>query len=198
MRIIGNNLAAVSLDIEAIEYAIQEHFARKNAISAAQGIKPRLGQQEKMITEMMDTVRNVIAPQIEEQFRLDLSDSTITREVSIPARRAQKIRLELKAAGIIWFPKWSRPKKKGDYPYWMAVMTFIVFTDLVKKTRMPKTSKTYNQQYCDLYDQAVIDLFSDQDLKDACWTIREFMVGLNKILNGKIEALGLTKADLVK
>ena len=38
MRIIGNNLAAVSLDIEAIEYAIQEHFARKNSTSIAAGI----------------------------------------------------------------------------------------------------------------------------------------------------------------
>lgn len=187
-----------SLDLESIELAIMEHFARKNEKAVSEGRRVRKADQEKMITGMMGIVSNVIAPQIEEAFRLDLSDRLIGEELGFAPRRSKQLRLELKDAGVVWFPEWSRQKKAGDYPYWMLTYSFIIFRNVEKKAKTAKTSKTYNQRYCDLYEAACKAAYAELVEYQAVVTIRQFMANVYRILNDHLDANGITKESLKK
>lgn len=186
-----------SLQLEEIELRINSHFTLRNAEMILEGKTPRIAPQEKLKLEMITFIEEIILPQLETGFRLDLSDKLVNETLNIPARRVKQIRLELKAAGIIWFPKWSKPKKLGDYPYWMVQKEFINFVEFAEKVSNPRTSK-YNNHYCMLLDQAKKECYDDLVEYENYVTVQQYMVMVYTNLNMKLAKLGLTKTDLLK
>jgi hypothetical protein len=186
-----------SVKLELIEQTIDEHFARRLEADLAAGIVPRRADREKMKTQMLDFVIHVIAPQMTDGFRLFL-DADRIEEAGFSARRGKQLYLELKAAGVIFFPEWSRQKGPGQVPFWMLVTTFIDFQNVERKAKTPKTSKTYNQKYCDLYEEACKMAYAALVEYRAQVTIQTFMCNVYSELNGLLRTLGIDKADLVK
>lgn len=198
-RIISTEALKIrTLNIAKAKKTITAHFSKKIEALKAEGRRPRYANHEKMKTQMLQVIELVIATQIEEGFRLDLSDKTIALALSVSARRAKQLRLELKAAGVVWFPEWSRQKKVGDYPYWMIVKNFIKFPKFEKKVPKPKTSKKYNQRWCGIYDQAKKDVIADLELYSMVVTVKQFMVMVYQTVNYYIDQLGLTKEGLLR
>lgn len=187
-----------TLKMANIAKTIAAHFSKKIEAIELEGRKPRYANHQRMMTEMLQVVKFVIAQQIEEGFRLDLSDKTISLAIGVSDRRAKQLRLELKAAGIVWFPEWSRQRKLGDCPYWMIVKNLIKFPILEKRVTKPKTSQKYNQRWCKIYDQAKKDVFADLDLYDMRVTVKQFMVMVYQTVNLYIAQLGLTKEGLLR
>lgn len=197
-RIIGDRVAsAVTLDLEKIEKVISEHFATKANAARAESRRVRTLNHNRLKAEMLQVVNLVIAPQIEKGYRLDLCDKIITSTLNVSDRRAKQIRLELKDAGITWFPEWSRPRKEGDYPYWMVVKDFIIIPRPEKKKFKPKTSKKYNQSWCRMYDQAKKDVFADLELYSMYVTVKQFMMMVYQTIDSYISRLGLTKQSFL-
>jgi hypothetical protein len=181
----------------SVEKALNKHFAIRLFAAKAAGRRSRLADLNKLKDQMKQFLSLVIAPQIQKDFRLDLNDEMISRELGVSERRAKQIRLELKAAGIIDFPEWSRPKKKGDYPYWMVVRSFIQFPIKKRRTFVPKTSKKYNQIWCRIYDQAKKVVFADLELYSMRVTVQQFMVMVYQTINKHIARMGLTKESFL-
>lgn len=190
-----------NVNMRAIKERVNEYFENKNAIMIAEGRKPRLGLQEKLRKEMIEVVEFVIIPQLENSFRLDLNDKLLAEKLGISERRAKTVRLELKAAGITWFPKWSKPKKKGDYPWWMLQKNYIIFKTLkdegVKIKKKVKNRK-YKPLYYKYYSEATAEAYRELEEWDMIVSIQEYMARVYQILNNKLEQNGLTKEMLLK
>jgi hypothetical protein len=202
-RIIAARRAPLSgnIKIEKVLAKISEHFESKNAASIAAGIKPRPGTQRRMKEEMMAIVELVIAPQLARSFRLDLSDDFISARLEMSERRAKYLRSEMKDAGLIFFPEYSKPKKAGDYPIWMLEKEFIVFVDLDEagiKVKKSERFKKYKPLYFRLYTAACKDVYQELEEYDICIDIRTFMNDVYKRLNAELEFRGLTKEMLLK
>jgi hypothetical protein len=197
-RIINPNHGLISVHIGAVETAINSHFDTKNELKIAAGGRPRLADQAKMKMQMMLIVTQVITPRIAESFRLHLDDLAVTEELNISARRAKQLRLELQDAGIVWFPEWSRPKRPGHRPYWMLVQSFIKWPEVEMKAKTAKTSKTYNQTYCVMFEAACKKAYAQLVRDDRYIMIREFMPMVYGILNADLATAGITKESLKK
>jgi hypothetical protein len=121
--------------------------------------------------------------------------------VGLKARRAQDVRLKLKAAGILWFPKSSKPKKKGDYPTWMVEIEFLDFINEVKKKRVIKNSK-YTAEYHTILKEVrgfyYHELKEELEEGDKLPTTEDFIRTSYRILDAHLATLGLTKDDLLK
>ena len=190
-----------NIDVKAIREKIAEHFENKNIKMIEQGKKPRLGLQEKLKNEMMSVVELVIAEQLEHSFRLDLSDKLLAEKIDVSERRAKVVRLELKAAGITWFPEWSRPKAKGQYPWWMLQQEYIIFKDLSNegiKVKKKVKNKKYKPLYYKYYSEATAEAYAELEEWDMIVGIAEYMTMVYKILNENLERDGLTKEMLLK
>lgn len=194
-RIISSPSAVTVLRRAQVETAITAHFQKKNDALILAGGKPRLATQFKKIEEMLSIVFGIIDVQLEDGFRLNLNDKIISEYVGVSESRAHQLRMELKAAGVIWFPEWSRPKKAGDYPYWMVVETFLNFDKIEKKT--PKNRK-YVQKYYDLRKDACKEVYAELVDFDVCVTMATFMQAAYAKLAQKLEDLGLTRAALLR
>lgn len=190
-----------NIKMKAIKEKINEYFENKNAMMIAEGRKPRLGLQEKLRKEMIDVVELVISKQLENSFRLDLNDKLLAEEIGVSERRAKTVRLELKAAEIIWFPEWSRPKAKGQYPWWMLQKDYIIFKILkdegVKIKKKVKNRK-YKPLYYKYYSEATAEAYQELEEWDMIVSIQEYMTMVYQILNKKLERNGLTKEMLLK
>lgn len=181
----------------AAKKAINHYFAKNLADSKAAGRRSRLKDHNKLKYEMYQFLLLIVLPQFGDNPRLDLNDELVSKELDVSERRAKQIRLKLKEAGIVEFPEWSRPKKKGDYPYWMIVRRFIQLPIRMKRTFTPKTSKKYNQTWCRLYDQAKKVVFADLELYSMRVTVQQFMVMVYQTLNKHISYMGLTKESFL-
>jgi hypothetical protein len=169
----------------------------KAAIARAALRRVRTLDHDRLKSEMLQVVNLVIAPQLADSWRLDLSDKRIKLALGISDRRAKQVRLELKAAGIIWFPEWSRPRKEGHYPYWMIYKKFVKVAKPEKKKFTPKTSKKYNQSWCLMYDQAKKEVFADLDLYSMRVTVKQFMIMVYRTIDSYISRLGLLKESFL-
>lgn len=194
-RIISSPSAVIGLRRAQVERAITTHFQNKNDATLLAGGRLRLASQAKMTEQLLSIVFGIIDVQLEHGFRLNLNDEIISEYVGVSERRAQTLRLELKEIGIVWFPEWSRPKKKGDYPYWMVAVDFLNFEKKEKKT--PKNRK-YVQKYYDLRKAACKAVYADLVELDCYITMAAFMQDAYKRLDEKLEYLGLSKADLLR
>lgn len=189
-----------NIKMEAIKEKINEYFENKNAMMIADGKKPRLGLQEKLRKEMFEVVE-VINKQLEDSFRLDLSDKLLSEAIGVSQRRAKQVRLELKAAGITWFPEWSRPKAKGQYPWWMLQQEFIAFKSFSSediKIKKKIKNRKYKPQYYIYYSEAKVEAYQELEEWDMVVSIQEYMRMVYQILNRKLERNGLTKEMLLK
>lgn len=187
-----------SLKLGNAKATISKHFAAKIAKAKTRGKRSRIANIRKMQFEMSQVLELVVAPQISKDFRLDLSDTKISETLNVSERRSKQLRLELKAARVAWFPEWSRPKKKGDYPYWMLFKEFINFPSKTKRSFTPKTSKKYNQRWCRLYDLAKKEVFAELESLDARVTVKQFMMMVYHTVNSYIKQLGLTEAQILR
>lgn len=190
-----------NLKIKEIKNQINKYFEDKNTKMISDGKKPRLSVQEKLKNEMFDFVEFVINEQLEESFRLDLNDRLVSEKIGVSERRAKQVRLELKAAEIIWFPEWSRPKKKGQYPFWMVEKDFIVFKDLrdegIKVKKKVKNRK-YKPLYYKYYSEATAEAYEELEEWDMIVGIQEYMTMVYRILNNNLKRDGLSKEMLLK
>lgn len=190
-----------ALKLSQVEEKINEYFEKRNAELIAKGGKPRLGPQAVLKDDMLLVMQLVVMPQLGQNLRLDLRDSLIVELVGLTTRRAQDVRLKLKEAGVLWFPKWSKPKKKGDYPTWMVEIEFLEFVNEVKKKRVIKNSKytaEYNKMVKEVRGAFYRTLKEELEEGDKLPTTEDFIKTSYRILDAKLATLGLTKADFLK
>lgn len=190
-----------TLKLAQVKEAINTYFEKRNAELIARGGKPRLGPQEVLKDDMILVMQLVVIPQLSENLRLNLRDELIVELVGLTTRRAQDVRLKLKEAGILWFPKSSRPKKKGDYPTWLVEIEFLDFINEVKKKRVVVNSK-YNATYHKLLKEVRGDFYRtlNEMLEpgDKRPTTEEFIQISYRLLDEELNRLGLSKEDLLK
>jgi hypothetical protein len=187
-----------TIKMAAIEKRITAHFNSKNALALEAGIKTRPATQAKMKDQMIEVIQLIIAPQITEHYNLNLSDKELFDVLGIKASRADQLREELRAAGIIVMKR--RSKKLGEYPLYLVEKAFINYPSFEKKEPAgPYTSKTYNQAYCDLYDQAKAKLITElRETGSGFDDGKSFKIAVYAILNENIARMNLTKVDFLK
>jgi hypothetical protein len=189
----------VTLKLNNVEERIEQYFTTKNELTIAEGKKPRPALTNKLKAEMLDIVRYIIAPQLTEGFKLDVSNDTIATTLGVTARRARYLRQELNDAGVIYFPENTRPKAPGHVPIYLVVKEFIQYPETVKHAPAgPKTSKTYNQDWCDIWDNAKADLIAELKASGSRLTPIEFRMVIQSNVNFYIHTLGLEKVDFLK
>lgn len=190
-----------NVKMKEIKEQIGLYFDDKIAGLIAEGKTPRLALQKKLEQEMIDLVEYVIIPQLENSFRLDLNDKLLAEKLGISERRAKTVRLELKAAEITWFPEWSRPKKKGQYPWWMLQKHFIIFKNLNEDVEQPKKAPK-KQKYQPLYYQylaeAKAETYASLEEWDMIVSVKEYMIMVYETLNQNLERDKLRKEMLLK
>lgn len=184
---------------ELVKEKINEYFDEKNKELESKGKKPRLAVQEKLKREMTEFVFEIINEQLEYSFTLDLNDRLVADKINVSERRAKQIRLELKNAGLIWFPEWSRPKAKGHYPKWMLAKEFIEFEKFDKEKQVSKAkNKKYKSLYYSYYEDAKKEAYNELIDRDLYVDIRSFMVRVHELVSENLALDNLDKEMLLK
>ena len=182
--------------MDLVEQAIDVFYHRRDEAAYKEGKTPRAGSRRlKMRDEMVRAVSELIAPQLEEGFHLDLNDAAMADTLGISERRARQLRLDLKEAGLIFFPEWSRPKKKGDYPYWMLDSKYMVFQESPRRMSVRDESR-YLPLYWEIYDKVKREFNQDLEEADSTIYIDQYMMVVHTRVNQELASRGLTRDDV--
>lgn len=189
LQIINENAPKVKLNRVLVKNTIENHYASKRKTPDSQRFKSLL------IAAMFLAVD----PQLKSgtSFKLDLSDNFLSKRLDVTTNQATRIRAELKSAGLIFFPEWSRPKKEGDYPCWLVKHEYMTFME-TEKVKRAVVNRKYQPLYYVVKDDAQREVYSMLSEYDAVITMKVFMQLVYKTLDEKLAELGIEKAQLLR
>lgn len=189
----------ISLRRRDINAAINRYYKQQDEDGLKAGKIMKVGVRRASQHQLvLDFCFKVIEPQLQQlKFRLDLSDTTVSQALDISIHQAKRIRLLAKEMGLIFFPEWSRPKKKGHYPLWL--MRFDYFTiPWDKRTKREIKNPMYVPFFYELRSEAYA-LVAEELRQDGVQVpTKTFMKASYEKLDELLLREGLTKEELLK